>query len=153
MTDRITPAEYRERVKAALDRAGRRGKPRRPAVDHEHLEQVALCQWLDARGRKYFAVPNKGWRSYGLAAKMRAEGMRAGAPDLVLIDQWWGKSEFDADGGYRYRPVAIEMKRADGGVCSPAQLEMHAELRARGWVVVVAHGAQCAIDELERMGF
>ena len=30
---------------------------RKPAVQHERQEQIALCEWMDLRGLRYFAVP------------------------------------------------------------------------------------------------
>lgn len=57
----------------------------------EHAEQSALIQWFDLYGptrglhpNLLIAIPNAAKRSYRLAARMKAEGMRAGSPDLFL---------------------------------------------------------------------
>mgnify|MGYP001562933909 CR=1 FL=1 len=50
----------------------------------EHEEQAAFCRWLDAKGIGYFAVPNGARVRPAQAKKLKAEGMTAGAPDLVI---------------------------------------------------------------------
>jgi hypothetical protein len=48
--------------------------------------QVAYLERLRAAGRlEYFAVPNEAKRSFGLAAKMKKRGLRAGVPDLCIL--------------------------------------------------------------------
>jgi hypothetical protein len=92
-----------------------------------------------------FSVPNGailgGKNRFALLRKLQKEGFLGGAPDLVLMDR-------TPDG----RPVAIEMKRQEGGVSSDAQKSVHAEMRARGWVVIVAKGAEDALRQLHEVG-
>ena len=54
--------------------------------DLEHKEQVALIQWFDLqiKDHKIFAIPNGGDRNIVVAKKLKAEGVRAGVPDLFL---------------------------------------------------------------------
>ena len=58
------------------------------AKDLEHKIQVALCQWLAAvHTVEYaltFAVPNGGHRHVAVAAKLKAEGVKRGVPDLFM---------------------------------------------------------------------
>lgn len=59
-----------------------------PWKTSEHQHQVALIEWFDAaypllRGR-LFAIPNGGQRNKVVAAKLKAEGVRSGVPDLFL---------------------------------------------------------------------
>lgn len=49
--------------------------------------------------------------------------------------------------------VALELKRRKGGRTSPKQERWLRELEARGWVALVCHGAEEAIQELERLGY
>lgn len=100
----------------------------------EHRAQAALVQWLAAKGVLAMAIPNGARRSARQAAYLRAEGMIAGAPDLILSRRTPGGS-----------PCAIEMKRAKGGRLSPSQEAMHSRLRAEGWVVLVCRGLDDAI--------
>jgi hypothetical protein len=53
--------------------------------DDEHKVQVAICQYLDLRGVLYFAIPNGGKRNLITAKKLKAEGAKAGIPDLCII--------------------------------------------------------------------
>lgn len=64
--------------------AGTKAKPR--AL--EHKLQVALIDYLAIAARPevyYFAVPNQSNRHIHNAAKMKAEGVRAGTPDLCFM--------------------------------------------------------------------
>ena len=56
----------------------------------EHDEQVALFQRIKLLANKYpelhllFAIPNGGHRHLAVAKKLKAEGVKAGVPDLCL---------------------------------------------------------------------
>lgn len=106
----------------------------------EHRAQAALVRWLAARGVTAMAIPNAARRSARQAAYLKAEGMIAGAPDLIL-------SRLATD----WCPVAIEMKRAKGGRTTQAQDEIHARLRSDGWVVLVCHGLDDAILQVSHV--
>lgn len=113
---------------------------------NEHQEQVNLVRWLELKGIGFFAVPNGGERKMSTAINLKREGVREGAPDLVLTDfaPFIGK------------PVAIEMKRKVKAKYSPAQLEMHERMRAQGWVIIAppsGQSAQYVIQELQKLGF
>jgi hypothetical protein len=88
-------------------------------IPSEHAEQANLVKWLELIQHKYnlrfFAVPNgsihrttKGGINYGQIAKLKAEGVKNGAPDLII---WL------SDG----TTLNIEMKRQAGGVVSIEQ--------------------------------
>jgi hypothetical protein len=82
---------------------GKRGNP-------EHKIQVALMDYLALAARPevhYFAIPNQSNRHIANAAKMKAEGVRAGTPDLCFM----------LPAG---RVAWLEMK-AEGGSLSTAQ--------------------------------
>lgn len=54
----------------------------------EHKIQVALLDYLMFAGRKdlyWFAIPNQSNRHIQNAAKMKAEGVRSGIPDLCFL--------------------------------------------------------------------
>lgn len=76
---------------------------------------------------------------------MVAAGLSKGMPDLLIFD-----SPVNAPGN---RGVAIEMKRVGGAKPTPEQLAWHADLQARGWVVLVCYGASDALRELARLGY
>ncbi len=56
----------------------------------EHLHQAALFRWAALNTRKYpeldmlLAIPNGGLRHIGVARKLKAEGVKAGVPDVCL---------------------------------------------------------------------
>jgi hypothetical protein len=100
--------------------------------------QKALAGHLRARaaaGTFWLHVPNGGGRSAIEGALLKACGVRAGAPDLILIR-----------GG---KVFGLELK-ANGGRVSQAQAQAHQEMRAAGAEVAVATGVDEAIKLLER---
>ena len=106
----------------------------------EHDEQVAVCQYLDLLGVVYCAVPNGGHRHIGVAKKLKAEGVKAGVPDLLLFSPVLD-----------YRGVAIEMKDVKNGSVSPAQREFHKRMRLCGWLVEVCRGSDEAIELINQL--
>jgi len=58
--------------------------------EQEHHLQVALFNWARFHEEKYpilgllFAIPNGGHRHITVAKKMKAEGVKAGVPDICL---------------------------------------------------------------------
>lgn len=86
------------------------GKPRAKPRAIEHKTQVALMDYLALAAKPdiyYFAIPNQSNRHISNAAKMKAEGVRAGSPDLCFMLP-------------EGRVAWLEMKSPDGTL-SPAQ--------------------------------
>ena len=54
----------------------------------EHHEQCALFAWLRLQwpdlDRVSFAIPNGGHRHKAVAGKLKAEGVKAGVPDIFI---------------------------------------------------------------------
>ena len=106
----------------------------------EHDEQASLIQeanlraGADPRWGLLLAIPNGGLRSKATAAKLKAEGVRAGVPDLFLPVASRGM-----------HGLWIEMKRGDGGQISAAQKEWHIALQAQGYGVAICPGADSAV--------
>lgn len=108
----------------------------------ESAEQAALALWLDARRLTWCHVPNGGWRHVATAVQLRAQGVKAGVPDVLI---------FDPSPRYpKARGVAIELKRLRGGRLAPEQQEWLGRLSGAGWLVQVCAGAQAAVDWLQR---
>lgn len=95
-----------------------KGKPVTPeqlAGDSEHSQQVALFAWAALNVGKYpqlkfmFAIPNGGLRDVRIATNLKAEGVKAGVPDIFLPwpvrMQWAAICPNDA-----YHGCFIEMK-------------------------------------------
>jgi hypothetical protein len=114
----------------------------------EHDEQVAVVDWLFLQSPKYpeldlvFAVPNGAMLGGGRigairANALKAEGMRPGAPDLVIPS---------ARGGYF--GVFLEMKTKKGKL-SENQEQFIVQAEKQGYMCFVAYGAEEAIEMLE----
>jgi hypothetical protein len=129
-----------ERQKAELARPVLKPVPKRPkpARRSEHDEQCiviaraeALKPAVPALGRLY-AIPNGGHRSKATAAKLKAEGVKAGVSDLFLSV---------ARGGFH--GLYVEMK-AQGGRTSEEQRKWIDESRSEGYRAEVCVGADAA---------
>lgn len=94
--------------------------------DLEHREQVKFVAWIETNypGHKVFAIPNGGKRNKIAAIKLKAEGVRAGVPDLFIPSL----------------RLFVEMKKPEGGRVSPAQKEWLSYLSECGYSVGVANG-------------
>jgi hypothetical protein len=102
------------------------------ALPTEHAEQVSLCGWLAINHTEldYFAIPNGGERNVIVAQKLKAEGVKAGVPDLFFPSI----------------RLFIEMKRVKGGQVSPQQKHWHDRLTKAGYTVAVCKGAAEAVQ-------
>ena len=121
--------------------AKRTGAHLLPAEASEHVEQATLMVWANLLGRSVpvlallFAIPNGGARHPAVAGKLRAEGVKAGVPDLFL-------------------PVAVgpfhglflEMKRRRKGRLSTDQRAWADLLRSQGYRVEEVKGATAAAE-------
>lgn len=117
----------------------------------EYAECAALVDWMDRHGLTYTHVPLGGLRTKREGAILRRLGARAGCPDYLIFSQpAGGWVDWDA---LPIRGVAIEMKRRRGGTLSPAQGRFVSKLEQCDWLVIVAHGAEQAVDRLRELGF
>jgi hypothetical protein len=125
-------------VKAAGKAQERRKRPSAPTLHpapSEHAEQAALIAWADGHAGRLpelgmiFAIPNGGARHIATARKLRAEGVRAGVPDLML-----------AVARGAWHALFIELKRTRGGRVAPEQRQWHTALLAAGYDVRVCRG-------------
>lgn len=86
-----------------------------------------------------FAVPNGGGRTPREGAKLKAEGVLAGVPDLFVAvprGDWHG--------------LFIEMKRTKGGKPSAAQVDIMSRLAAQQYKSIVCYGMEEAWTQFER---
>lgn len=113
----------------------------RTMTEHDH--QVALMRWARLSSGLYseltllYAVPNGGQRNEIVAAKLKAEGVQAGIPDLVLPVARSG-----------YHSLYLELKRPKTGRVSELQRACHEALSKQGNAVAVAYGWERARDIL-----
>jgi len=96
-------------------------------IPTESDEQIGFLRWFEMqfRGVWIFHIPNGGHRAISVAKKMKAEGVKAGVPDLY-IPAW---------------KLWVEMKRTKGGVVSKDQRAWHDYLDGIGDAVIIGRGA------------
>ncbi len=104
----------------------------------EHEEQKALFRWAEVAQYRHpelallYAIPNGGHRHKAVAAKLKAEGVRKGVPDICLPvprGRWHG--------------LYIEMKTPTGTVRLEQKRWLSA-LRSQGYDAVVCRGWESA---------
>lgn len=96
--------------------------------------QRAVARVLDASGLLWCHVPNGGQRHPAVAKKLKAEGVKAGVPDVLVFEE--------CRGGYMDRTfcdgLALELK-VGRNKPTAAQVEWHERLRKSGWRVEVCY--------------
>ena len=115
-------------------------------TESQHQIQTAWFArvWAEALPelRLLVATPNGGFRNKITASRMKAEGQRAGFPDMTLPV---------ARGGFHGLFIELKKPAEDGkrkGALSPEQREWIEELRDEGYKVVVAYGWVEAIEAM-----
>jgi len=112
-------------------------------TESEHFLQCEVVEFCRLNKefpdlKKIYAVPNAARRSLRQGAKMKAEGMRSGVPDLVLPI---GKGGFFG--------LYIEMK-TKGGSLSDNQKIVLGELKYDNYKIAVCYSSEEAIDLLSK---
>jgi len=108
----------------------------------EHDEQVALFQWTGYNLVPYpelsmlYAVPNGGQRHPVVAAKLKAEGVKSGIPDICLPVP-----------RRQYHGLYLELKYGDNQP-TPEQKKWLKDLAAQGYYTAVAWGWEQAAEIL-----
>lgn len=111
-------------------------------VDREGLEQAALLKEIELRFPEAYEliyhVPNGGHRHKKVAGQLKAQGVKAGIPDLVLTM---------ARGGYfgLYIEFKATVEPAD---VSPSQWACIRRLNEQGYLAIVCRGHVDVMDHL-----
>lgn len=110
-----------------------------PYVPTESVEQQCLFRWAAYQSGKYpelkllYHVPNGGSRNKAEAGRFKAEGVKAGVPDLCLPVP---RGEFHG--------LYIELKRLRGSRTSEDQILWMEELTKQGYCVALCKGWEAA---------
>ena len=105
------------------------------AVPSESVEQQCLFRWAALQRGKYpeldlmYHIPNGGKRGKAEAIRFKAEGVKAGVPDICLPvprGEWHG--------------LYIELKRREGGRVSADQAEWIEALMRQGYATAICRG-------------
>jgi hypothetical protein len=109
----------------------------------EGEEQARLFSWCKMQSGLHpelgllFHIPNGGSRNKAEAGRFKAEGVKAGVPDLLLPVPRGG-----------YHGLFIELKRLDGGRLRTEQKAWLDKLREQGYATVVCCGWEEASEAL-----
>jgi hypothetical protein len=116
-----------------------RAKP----VDREGQEQAALMRELELRYPAVFEliyhVPNGGHRVKAVAGKLKAQGVKAGIPDLVLTM---------ARGGFFGLYIEFKATPPNDAAISPSQHERIRKLNEQGYLAVVCRGHFDTVEQI-----
>ena len=120
-----------------FQRAGpvRRARAKKPSVcPEESQEQKALFKWWRVYSRHaphlvMYHIPNGGRRDAITGARLKAEGVVAGVPDIFLAVPRQG-----------FHGLYVELKRQKGGRLESSQEDIIARLRQAGYRVEVCKG-------------
>lgn len=109
----------------------------------EHQEQCLVISWFEMQYPKFsellIAIPNGGWRGWSQGRRFKAEGVRAGAPDLIL-----------AIPNGQYPGFFIEMKTTSKhSKPSKNQIHMLGMLKSVGYKTAVCYGSEEAIHLID----
>jgi len=117
---------------------------RRPSVDYEGMEQAALFRWLQVRhpvaAALAYHVPNGGHRVKAVAAKLKAQGVKAGVSDIVLPM---------ARGGFFGLYIEFKAAAPHSAVVSETQRAFLHDVQQQGYKGVVCRGMDEAMKVFE----
>lgn len=110
-------------------------------VPSESAEQKTLFEWAKCMEGRWpelammYHIPNEGKRSQRMGARLKAEGLRTGVPDICLPV---------ARGGNH--GLYIELKRRKNSRVTPDQMKWISDLLAQGYAAAVCRGCDEAIS-------
>lgn len=123
---------------------GKKITPEMLAGDSEHSQQVALFAWAADNVGKYpelalmFAVPNGGLRDIRTAVSLKAEGVKAGVPDIFLPACRYSKAKYG---------LFIEMK-IKTNKATKEQMEWMTALTKASYQCVICYSWEEARDKI-----
>lgn len=112
--------------------------------------QIAVADWLDLQGWRWFHPANERKTSKAVGAKLKRKGVKRGVPDVMIFERWTDEY-YDGENTFHGSGIAIELKcphikpgtdpRYPNGVTktypTPEQKQWLADLKARGWLTAV----------------
>ena len=107
-------------------------------IPTEAEEQTRLVQYLRFKKIPHFAIPNGGSRNKIEGKNLKAQGVVAGVPDMMI-----------PVANKKYHGLFIELKRKKGGVLSERQKRFIDYLDYAGYKTAVAKGSEEAKHIIE----
>jgi hypothetical protein len=126
------PREKRKKMNAKL-------------IPTEEQEQLALADLLNQLKLTWFHPANEGMRKPQYAAKQKRLGLKAGIPDVIILDV---PPKFPESRG-----AVIELKRQKGGRLSNDQRVWLQLFQLYKWQAAVCKGIDEAIEQLREWGY
>ncbi len=114
-----------------------------PTVPLEDVEQRMVFKWAELASATYpelrllYAIPNGGKRAIKTAIALKAQGVKAGVPDMCLPVPRGG-----------YHGLYVELKRQKGGTVSDYQKSWINALNNQGYKATVCRGAAEAMETI-----
>jgi hypothetical protein len=120
----------------------------------EESLQRAVASLLDSMGWLYFHPPNGGARDVITGAKLKAQGVKRGVPDVMVFEPWKIHNA-ECEGAHKCicskgHGIAIELK-TNKGKTTPEQKAWLASLEERGWLVAVCRTMDEVMDVLRHV--
>ncbi len=119
-------------------------KPKRRKIDREGVEQKGLMLWLRGWNREVwehtFHVPNGGSRHKLEAANLKAQGVKAGVPDIFI--------EIPR-GGFHGLRIELKATPPHDAKVTDSQSEWGDRLSKQGYRAVVCRGIEAAKAEIK----
>jgi len=127
-----------------LFEGGAKGKRRAPAVDREGQEQAAYFEWLGKAlplvSDHAFHPANGGHRLKAVAGKLKAQGVRAGVPDIYI--------ELPR-GAYHGLRIELKATPPHDAAVAPSQKAWRARLKGAGYCALICKGWEAAKSATE----
>jgi hypothetical protein len=108
-----------------------------PYIGSEDNFQKSVARYLDSKGVLWFHCPNGGHRNVAEAAKLKAMGVKAGVPDVLIFEPRKG-----------YHGFAIELKVAKNKR-TEHQMEMQELFMSHNWKVITSYSLDEVIAEID----
>lgn len=130
---------------ALLKKWKRPTSPRRaPSVDYEGIEQAALFRWMQVRHplawKLAYHVPNGGHRVKAVAAKLKAQGVKAGVSDICLPM---------ARGGWFGLYIEFKATPPHAAPVSDSQTAFLMAVEQQGYMAIVCRGMDEAMQVID----
>lgn len=115
----------------------------------ENQEQTEVNIYCTRKKILMFAIPNGSYKSVTAQKKFKAEGLKAGVPDLFIPEPNKYYHGLFIEMKKRAKTLASGKKSYAGIKVSKQQEEWIEKLRAKGYEAVVCYGADDAIEKIE----
>lgn len=119
-------------------------KEYKPYQGSEADFQKTLAKYLDSVGLDWFHPANGELRNKVTASKLKAMGVKAGVPDIIIINRCYDLSIGVTSG------LAIELKVGKNRI-KESQSEWMSKFKKNSWKTLVTYSIDEAIDTINKL--